>query len=236
MDGNALVGVDDSSGLAFGPAHTIIYLEDNHLVREGIATMLRFAGYRVFDFASVADVLATDNDLLNPAHGLVLAIFDMRLNERSSGLDVFRQLKKHTPHLAGIFLSGESKVSEAIDAMKAGAFDFLLKPVGRTQLLETVERCFKHLEISAGNTPGERHADIRMFSTLTRRENDVLLLVLKGQRGREIARSLSISERTVKMHRGNVMKKLGARSLAQLAAMHQRYLLRNESKNTAKVN
>ena len=92
--------------------------------------MLRFAGYRVVDFASVADVLATDNDLLNPAHGLVLAIFDMRLNERSSGLDVFRQLKKRTPHLAGIFLSGESKVSEAIDAMKAGAFDFLLKPVG----------------------------------------------------------------------------------------------------------
>ena len=124
MDGNALVGVDDSSGLAFGPARTIIYLEDNHLVREGIATMLRFAGYRVVDFASVTDVLAASNDLLNPAHGPVLAIFDMRLNERNSGLDVFRQLKKRTPHLAGIFLSGESKVSEAIDAMKALACSF----------------------------------------------------------------------------------------------------------------
>ena len=96
MDGNALVGVDDSSGLAFGPAHTIIYLEDNHLVREGIATMLRFAGYRVVDFASVADVLATDNDLLNPAHGLVLAIFDMRLNERSSGQHARRETCRYT--------------------------------------------------------------------------------------------------------------------------------------------
>jgi FixJ family two-component response regulator len=236
MDANDHTRVDDSSGRAFGPAHTIIYLEDNHLVREGIATMLRFAGYQVVDFASVTDVLAANNDLLNPTHGPVLAIFDMRLNERSSGLDVFRQLKKRAPHLAGIFLSGESKVSEAIDAMKAGAFDFLLKPVSRKQLLEVVDRCFKHLEISAASTPGERHADIRMFSALTQRENDVLLLVLKGQRGREIARNLSISERTVKMHRGNVMKKLGARSLAQLAALHQRYLLRHESKNTAKVN
>ncbi|MDA0876095.1 MAG: hypothetical protein O2881_02200, partial [Proteobacteria bacterium] len=75
MDGNALVRVDDSSGLALGPARTIIYLEDNHLVREGIATMLRFAGYRVVDFASVTDVLAAFNDLLNPAHGPVPSTF-----------------------------------------------------------------------------------------------------------------------------------------------------------------
>jgi two-component system, chemotaxis family, CheB/CheR fusion protein len=232
MDANDHQG---GAGLS-GPAQTIIYLEDNDLVREGIATMLRFAGYRVVDFASSIDLLGRSDDLLIPMNGPVLAILDMRLKERCSGLDVFRQLKKRTPHLTGIFLSGESKVSEAIDAMKAGAFDFLLKPVGRTQLLEAVERCFKHLEIAVANRPGERHADIRMFSTLTQRENDVLLLVLKGQRGREIARNLAISERTVKMHRGNIMKKLGARSLAQLAALHQRYLLRHEPKSTANLN
>lgn len=119
--------------------------------------------------------------------------------------------------------------------MKAGAFDFLLKPVGRAELLDALERCFQHLELGSTSQPGERYADIRMFGALTRRENDVLVLVLKGQRGREIARELAISERTVKMHRGNIMKKLGARSLAQLAALHQRYLLRQDSKRPADV-
>lgn len=232
MDGQNLFSPSSPAELF----QTIIYLEDNSLVREGIANVLRFAGYKVAPFSSAADILAEFNAHPNRLAGPVLALLDMRLSERQSGLDVFRQLKKQAPNLAGIFLSGESKVSEAIEAMKMGAFDFLLKPVSRGDLLKSVERCFKHLALSTDTQRGERQADVRMFSALTQRESDVLMLVLKGQRGKEIARNLAISERTVKMHRGNIMKKLGARSLAQLAALHQQYLLRNDLKNSANLN
>lgn len=217
----------------FESTRTVFYLEDNEVVRESIATMLRFAGYRVAEFATPTTFLAGLDQADHSINGHALVLLDMRLNDQVSGLDVFRQLKKRLPLTAGIFLSGDSKVSEAIDAMKAGAFDFLLKPVGRAELLDALERCFQHLELGSTSQPGERYADIRMFGALTRRENDVLVLFLKGQRGREIARELAISERTVKIHRGNIMKKLGARSLAQLAALHQRYLLRQESKRSA---
>lgn len=217
----------------FKSTRTVFYLEDNELVRESIATMLHFADYRVAEFATPTTFLAGLDQADHSINGHALVLLDMRLNDQVSGLDVFRQLKNRLPLTAGIFLSGDSKVSEAIDAMKAGTFDFLLKPVGRAELLDTLERCFQHLELGSTSQPGERYADIRMFGALTRLENDVLLLVLKGQRGREIARELAISERTVKMHRGNIMKKLGARSLAQLAALHQRYLLRQDSKRSA---
>jgi len=118
-------------------------------------------------------------------------------------------------------------VAEAISALKAGAHDFLLKPVDMSDLLRKVESCFA---VRQANPPvTSLSGDVRpdMFDRLTGREKEVLQMVLMGQRGNEIARALGITERTVKMHRSNVMRKVNARNLAQLAALYQQYLARH---------
>jgi len=147
----------------------------------------------------------------------------MRLSGSLTGLDVFQSVRRLCS-MPVIFLSGESRVAEAISALKAGAHDFLLKPVDMSDLLRKVESCFAVRQTTPPVTSFAGDVRPDMFDRLTGREKEVLQMVLMGQRGNEIARALGITERTVKMHRSNVMRKVNARNLAQLAALYQQYL------------
>ncbi len=205
------------------PSKTVLYLEDNASVRAVISETLHAQGYDVHSFDSAADLLSALPTLCADSHRIHIGLFDMRLSGSLTGLDVFQSVKRLC-NMPVIFLSGESRVSEAISALKAGAHDFLLKPVDMVDLLRKVEHCFASRQ--ATPSPASLKGDVRpdMFDRLTSREREVLQMVLMGQRGNEIARELGITERTVKMHRSNVMRKVNARNLAQLAALYQQYL------------
>jgi FixJ family two-component response regulator len=207
------------------PSRTILYLEDNASVRAAITESLQARGFEVHGFDSATALLAALPTLSGDPRRACIGLFDMRLSGNLTGLDVFQSVRRLS-NMPVIFLSGESRVAEAISALKAGAHDFLLKPVDMSDLFRKIESCFSTRQT---NSPASAlSGDVRpdMFDRLTAREKEVLQMVLTGQRGNEIARALGITERTVKMHRSNVMKKVNARNLAQLAALYQQYLVR----------
>jgi FixJ family two-component response regulator len=202
---------------------TVFCLEDNESLRLTIQEVLQSKGYVVKSFVTASDLLAALADLPHESSGAMIGLFDMRLAGSLSGLDVFHSVRRLSP-MPIIFLSGESRVSEAIAALKAGAYDFLLKPVDMVDLLDKIRCCFVDAESTRNQQMVMTDVRPEMFGQLTPREGEVLRLVLTGHRGGEIARQLGITERTVKMHRSNVMKKVNARNLAQLAALYQQHL------------
>lgn len=205
------------------PLRTVYCLEDNDSLRHTLQDVLQAKGYAVRAFSTSAGLLETLTERDQELSGVSLGLFDMRLAGNLSGLDVFHSVRRLSA-MPIIFLSGESRVSEAIAALKAGAYDFLLKPVDMTELLEKIRDCFANLEQVRAHQVIGTDARPEMFGQLTPREGEVLKLVVAGHRGGEIARQLGITERTVKMHRSNVMKKVNARNLAQLAGLFQQHL------------
>jgi FixJ family two-component response regulator len=207
------------------PLKTILYLEDNASVRAAITEAIQARGFEVYGFDSATDLLLALPALYGDSRRVCIGLFDMRLSGNLTGLDVFQSVRRLC-NMPVIFLSGESRVAEAISALKAGAHDFLLKPVDMCDLFRKIESCFttRQLNSAVPSLSGDVRPD--MFDRLTGREREVIGMVLTGQRGNEIARVLGITERTVKMHRSNVMKKVNARNLAQLAALYQQYLVR----------
>ncbi len=131
-----------------------------------------------------------------------------------SGLEVQEWLKLHQLSLPVVFVSGESEVAEAVEAMRHGAVDFLVKPVDVEQLLQGVSKAFS--QYVAPNRPTSSDA----FKTLSEREWEVLALVIKGFRSQQIAQELDITLRTVKLHRGNIMRKVGATNAAHLVTLY----------------
>ena len=207
------------------PSRTVLYLEDNASVRAAITESLQARGFEVHGFDSATDLLSALPDLCGDSRRVCIGLFDMRLSGNLTGLDVFQSVRRLC-NMPVIFLSGESRVAEAISALKAGAHDFLLKPVDMSDLFRKIEDCFSTRQANSQALSPAGDVRLEMFDRLTGREREVLQMVLTGQRGNEIALALGITERTVKMHRSNVMKKVNARNLAQLAALYQQYLVR----------
>jgi FixJ family two-component response regulator len=135
-----------------------------------------------------------------------------------SGLQIQRQLLERAPLLPIVFLTGEGDIKAGVDAMKAGAQDFLEKPSSVTVLMETIERALAQYE--RRRAEHERLLGLRtLVASLSTREAEVFGLIIRGQLNKQIAYALGISERTVKVHRHQVMEKLGARSLAEAVSM-----------------
>jgi len=191
---------------------TVAVIDDDPDIREALRGLLRSVGLGVELFASVQEFLGTARPDLPGC-----LILDVRLPGRS-GLDLQDELAKANLHLPVIFISGYADVPISVRAMKAGAVEFLTKPVRDQDLLDAVQQAIAQDRARRDDERG--FARLRAdFDTLTPREREVMMMVVAGRLNKQIAAELRISDATVKVHRGQVMRKMRARSLAELVSM-----------------
>jgi FixJ family two-component response regulator len=191
----------------------VVYVvDDERLVRETLSSLLRSVGLRVQLFESAQELL--QSELEDAPSCLVL---DIRL-PRLGGLDLQTELAKSNIKIPIIFLTGHGDVSISVRAMKAGAVDFLTKPFREQELLDAVTAA---LERDRKRCSEERsHSDLQdRFVLLTARERQIMALVTGGLMNKQVAGKIGIAEQTVKIHRGSLMRKMDAKSLADLVLM-----------------
>jgi len=197
---------------AAGEEAMVFVVDDDESMREALGSLFRSVSLKVETFGSAADLLRSK--LPDVASCLVL---DVRL-PGVSGLDFQTELGKANIHIPVIFMTGHGDIPMSVQAMKAGAVDFLTKPFRDQDMLDAVAAA---LERDRKRRQDEhRVADLRVrLDGLTEREREVMGLVTAGLMNKQIAGELGLSEITVKIHRGHVMRKMAARSLADLVRM-----------------
>jgi FixJ family two-component response regulator len=199
--------------LSTGTREPLIFIvEDDELMRRALNNLFQSVGLEVEMFGSASEML--QSKLPDVASCLVL---DVRL-PGLSGLDFQAELAKANIHIPIIFMTGHGDIPMSVRAMKGGAVDFLTKPFRDQDMLDAVtvaiERDRKRRE--AERIVARLQA---VFETLTGRERDVMALVASGLMNKQVAGELGLAEITVKIYRGQIMKKMGARSLADLVRM-----------------
>jgi FixJ family two-component response regulator len=191
---------------------TVFVVDDDAAVRHGLRFMLHAAGYSVEAFPSARSFLE-DYD---PRRGGCL-LLDVQMPQMS-GFELQQQLNVRGWRIPVIFITGHGTVPQAIAAVKAGAFDFIEKPLREDTLLESIERAL-HWNDRAYEERLERASLQVRAALLTPREREVFELVVAGEPNKIIARHLGISFRTVELHRAHIVEKLHARSLSDLIRM-----------------
>jgi len=188
---------------------TVVVIDDDQSVREALQGLLQSVALPVELFSSVREFL--DSNRLDAPGCLVL---DVRLPGQS-GLDFHDDLVKANVPLPVIFISGHADVPMSVKAMKAGAVEFLTKPIRQQDLLDAIHRAIEHDRSRREEAQVTARLRAR-FDTLTAREREVMRLVTAGRLNKQVAAEIGISEATVKLHRGQLMRKLGVQSLAEL--------------------
>jgi FixJ family two-component response regulator len=191
----------------------VVYIvDDEEAVRRSIARLVRSAGLRAETFSSAQAFLAQKvGD--EPA----CIVLDVRLPDQS-GLDLQAAMGPTQRSMPIIFITGRGNVPMSVRAMKEGALDFLEKPFDSEALLESIQRALAKSREGRG-VATERMAIERRLATLSPRERQVLALVVKGLLNKQIAGALGAAEKTIKIHRGRVMSKMDAASVAELVRM-----------------
>jgi len=203
--------------MANGPGEEsrVFVIDDDASVRLALISLLQSVGLNVEAFGSPADFFKNRRTADDIAAACL--ILDVRL-PGVSGLDFQAELAKSDTHLPIIFISGHGDIPMTVRAMKAGAVEFLTKPFREQDLLEAVQLALQRDR----DRRMEQRAVLQMracFEALTPREQEILGLVTAGLMNKQVAAELGVSEVTIKVHRGNVMKKMGARSLTDLVRM-----------------
>lgn len=193
---------------------TVLILDDDASVRRAYARTLAEEGYSTLEFPDFHSLKRSIAAGFFQAKRVCL-LLDMRMAD-VNGLAVQQWVIDQNIPLPIIFISGESEVAEAISALKAGAVEFLLKPVESEPLVAAVDAV-----LMPKSEPIERPVMPAGFERLSAREIQVLDLVVQGMRSQAIASVLGITLRTVKMHRGNIMAKVGVKNVAQLVSFYQ---------------
>jgi FixJ family two-component response regulator len=195
---------------------TVLVIDDDAAVREAVNSLLRSVGFAAEMYESVAEFMGRGG-LPDAPCCLVL---DVRL-PGESGLDFQANLARRGVKVPIIFITGHGDIPMSVQAMKGGAIEFLVKPFRDQDLLDAIN---SGLEIDRKRRDEERARNELQgrFSALSGREQQVMAQVVSGLMNRQIAANLGIAEITVKVHRGQVMRKMGAGSVVELARMADR--------------
>lgn len=197
------------------PDSIVFVVDDDSSVREAIESLIQSVGLRVETFETAQEFLRSKRP---DVPGCV--VLDVRL-PGLSGLDLQRELAAHGIKLPVIFITGHGDIPMSVRAMKAGALEFLTKPFRDQDLLDAIQQALER-DRTARQHQMETTELRERFDSLTSREREVMGLVVSGLLNKQIAGELGTSEVTIKIHRSQVMKKMGAGSLAELVRMTEK--------------
>ena len=198
---------NDNSGKSI-----VFVVDDDPLLRGSVSSLLRSFGLQVRVFASASEFLQEKRPPLPSC-----LVLDIRL-PGESGLDFQAELSSRNIHIPIVFMTGHGDIPMSVRAMKAGAVEFLTKPFREQDMLDAVKLALERDQsrIESENASSGLKSN---FETLTPREREIMALVVSGLMNKQVAGKIGLSEITVKVHRGRIMQKMGARSLADLVRM-----------------
>lgn len=194
---------------------TVFVVDDDPSIRKSLTRLIASVGFKVETFASAQEYLKQD-----PCEGPACLVLDVRM-PGMSGLDLQAELTSTGLCIPMIFITGHGNVPMSVKAMKAGAVDFIEKPFDEQTLLDAINEAVKR-DRKAKLAQAEISEIQKRTDYLTPREHEVFSLVVQGLLNKQIAFELDTSEKTIKVHRGQVMKKMQAESLADLVRMAEK--------------
>jgi len=203
------------------PSATIAIVDDDPSVREGLSSLIRSAGWNVATFASAQEFLDRPG-----AEAPSCLVLDLQL-PGLSGLDLQKRMAEVGLEIPIVFLTGHGNIPASVQAMKAGAVEFLTKPFDEQDLLQAIQEAVERDRRNRQQHAGMRELQSR-YESLTAREQEVMQQVVSGLLNKQIAAELDIAEYTVKIHRGRVMRKMHADSLADLVRMAETLGVRSQ--------
>ena len=208
-----MISISFGEPLLLGLVHVV---DDDAAFRKAVERRLKVAGYAVANYPSAQhflDALPSDNEL-----GCIL--LDVRMPELS-GPELQGRLRELGLTLPIVFLTGHTDIPVTVEAVRAGAEDFLLKPTSSDELLRAVERAVARHEVARDQKAKLEEVRARL-ARLSLREREVLVLVVRGKTNQQAADTLGITERTIKAHRLQVMEKMNVQSLPELVRIAER--------------
>jgi FixJ family two-component response regulator len=201
----------------------VFLVDDDASVRRALARLIKSAGHQVQTFASAQEFLATPSSVAERAGCLVLDVSMPGL----TGMDLQRELQSKNCNLPIVFITGHGDIPMSVKAMKAGAVDFLPKPVQDTVLLGAIEQAMMRASRIRAARQTVEDAQ-RRVETLTARERQVMPLVVRGLPNKIIAYELGIVEKTIKVHRARIMRKMQVQSFADLVRIVEKLSVARE--------
>ena len=210
------------------PNGIVFVIDDDESVRKSLKRLLKSADYEAEVFESASDFLARP-----PYSGSACVVVDVKM-PGLNGIEFQQALIDRRREEQLIFITGHGNIPMCAQVMKAGAVDFLPKPFKPRELLKCVERALKH-STGQRQRAAEKDGARRLLDSLTPREFEVLLLVVTGMLNKQVGGELGMAEKTVKVHRGRVMQKLGVNSVPELVRLVQKAGITSAAQRGTKV-